>query len=154
MYCSSCGTAVKAGLSYCNHCGAEVGTKERSANKLSELSPNFLVGAIIAVTIVGLATITTLLSLLKKSPEIASVIMAFSILSFLIILAIEILLIWLLLRSKTNAKGAADLSQLKGSALRRELDPGQAHMLPQPTAGVTEHTTRTLEPIQSQRKAE
>ena len=153
MYCSSCGTAVRAGLSYCNRCGAEVGAKERSANKLSELSPNFLVAAIIAVTVVGLATISALLGLLKKSPEIAPVILGFAVLSFLIVLGIEILFIWLLLRSKTLAKGAADPSQLKGPALR-ELDPGQAHTLPHPAASVTEHTTRTLEPIQSQRKAE
>ena len=150
MYCSSCGTAVKPGLSYCNRCGAEVGATERSANKRSELSPNFLLAAIVAVTIVGLAAITTLLSLLKKSPDFAGVIMAFSMLSFLVILATEILFIWLLLRSKTNAK---DPSQLKGSS-RRELEQGHAHMLPHPTASVTEQTTRTLEPIPSQRKVE
>ena len=27
MYCSSCGTAVNPGLSYCNHCGAELNRK-------------------------------------------------------------------------------------------------------------------------------
>src|SRR5216683_2307915 len=121
MYCSSCGTAVKTGLSYCNRCGAEVGAKERSANKPSELPPGLLVCAIVVVTIVGLGAIILLLALLKQSPELAGVIMAFSVLSFLIVLATEILFIWLLLRSKTNAKGTADLSQLNGPALR-ELD--------------------------------
>jgi len=130
-----------------------VGAKERSANKPSELPPGLLVCAIVVVTIVGLGAIILLLALLKQSPELAGVIMAFSVLSFLIVLATEILFIWLLLRSKTDAKGTADLSQLNGPALR-ELDLGQAPMLPKPTVSVTEHTTRTLEPIQSQRKAE
>ena len=102
---------------------------------------------------VGLAAIATLQSLLKKSPEIAPVILAFTALSFLIILATEILFIWLLLRSKTSAKGAADSSQLKGQS-PRELEQGHAQMLPHPAANVTEHTTRTLEPIPRQRKAE
>jgi hypothetical protein len=145
--------AVNAGLSYCNRCGAELGAKDRSANKLSELPPGLLVCAIVVVTTVGLGAIIGLLALLKQSPEFAGVIMAFSMLSVLIVLATEILFIWLLLRSKTNAKGAADLSQLRGPALR-ELDQGQTHMLPQPTVSVTEHTTRTLEPIQSQQKSE
>jgi hypothetical protein len=57
------------------------------------------------------------------------------------------------LRSKTPAKGAADLSHLKDTPALRELDVGQAHALPASTMSVTEHTTRTLEPIPS-RKAE
>ena len=151
MYCSSCGTAVKAGLSYCNRCGAEVDAKERSANKLSELSPNFLVCAIVCFTIVGLAAIITLLSLLKQTPEFAGVIMAFSMLSFLIVLATEIVFIRLLLRPK-SAKGA-DPTHLKGPT-PRELGMEQGQALPQPTSGVTEHTTRALEAIPRQRKAE
>jgi hypothetical protein len=153
MYCSSCGAAVNAGLSYCNRCGAEVGTKGVSANKLSELPPGLLVCAIVVITTVGLAAIYALLALLNQTPEFAPVIMGFSVLSVLIVLATEILFIWLLLRSKTKAKGAANLSELRGPALR-ELDPGQTNMLPEPTVSVTEHTTRTLEPIQSQQKAE
>ena len=152
MYCSSCGTAVTEGLSYCNRCGAKVDAKVGSA-KLAELSPNFLVASIVWITIVGLVAIIALLALLKKSPEIAGVILAFSVLCFLLVLATEILFIWLLLRSKTKAKGAPDPSQLRGPALR-ELDPGQAHMLHSPTVSVTDHTTRTLEPIQNQRKTE
>lgn len=155
MYCSSCGTEVKAGLSYCNRCGAEVGPKERSANKLnpSDLPPGLLVCAIVVVTIVGLGAILALLTMLKQSPELWGVIMAFSMLSVLLILAIESLFIWLLLRPKTDAKGAADPGQLRGPALR-ELDPGQMHMLHKPTVSVTEHTTRTLEPLQSQQEVE
>ena len=79
--------------------------------------------------------------------------MAFLVLSFLIVLTTEIVFIWLLVRSKTNSRGAPDLRQLKGPA-QRELDTGQAHMLSNPTVSVTEHTTHTLEPIQSRRKTE
>ncbi|MEP6706558.1 MAG: hypothetical protein ABJC05_03515 [Pyrinomonadaceae bacterium] len=153
MYCSSCGVTVTAGLSYCNRCGAEVGAKERSANKLSELSAGSLIWAIVAITIVGLGAVISLLGRLKETPEFAGVIMGFSVLSLLIVLATEILFIWLLLRSKTPAKGAAELSHLKGTPVLRELEVGQAHGLPASTMSVTEHTTRTLEPIPN-RKAE
>lgn len=153
MYCSSCGAAINAGLSYCNRCGAEVGAKEGGANKLSELPPGLLVCAIVVITTVGLGAIFGLLALLNQTPQFAPVIMGFSVLSVLIVLATEILFIWLLLRSKTTAKGATGVNQLAEPVLR-ELNPGQAQMLSKPNVSVTEHTTRTLEPIQSQQKAE
>ena len=155
MYCSSCGAAVQPDLSYCNRCGAELVSKERSANKQhpSQLPPGLLVCAIVVVTTVGLGSILAMLQLLRQSPQLAGEIMVFSVFMILLILAIEILFIWLLLRPSTDAKGAADLNQLRGTALR-ELDPGQKVMLPQSSFSVTEHTTRTLEPIQSQPKAE
>jgi hypothetical protein len=130
-----------------------VGAKERSTNKLSELSAGSLVWAIVAITIVGLGAVISLLARLKETPEFAGVIMGFSVLSLLVVLATEILFIWLLLRSKTPARGAADRSHLKDTVVPRELDAGQAHAIPASTASVTEHTTRTLEPIPS-RKAE
>lgn len=153
MYCSSCGLEVNPGLSYCNRCGAEVGAKERSTNKLSELSAGSLVWAIVAITIVGLGAVISLLARLKETPEFAGVIMGFSLLSLLVVLATEILFIWLLLRSKTDPKGAAEKGHLKSTPALRELDAGQAHGLPASKGSVTEHTTRTLEPIPS-RKAE
>ena len=153
MYCSSCGAVVNPGLSYCNRCGAEVGAKERSTNKLSELSAGSLVWAIVAITIVGLGAVISLLARLKETPEFAGVIMGFSVLSLLVVLATEILFIWLLLRSKTGGKGGAEKGRLKGTPAVRELDAGQAHGIPASTGSVTEHTTRTLEPIPT-RKAE
>ena len=152
MYCSSCGAAVNPGLSYCNRCGTEVG-KERSANKLAELSAASLVWAIVAITTVGVGAILAFLGQLKEAPQFAGQIMGFSVLSLLVVLATEILFIWLLLRPKTGAKRAADPTQLKGTRALRELDVGQADALPASTMSVTEHTTRTLEPIPG-RKAE
>jgi ABC-type transport system involved in multi-copper enzyme maturation permease subunit len=151
MYCSSCGTETKAGLSYCNRCGAKVEAKEGRA-KVSELSPNFLVAAIVWVTIIGLGAIIALLGLLKKSPELAGVITVSLVLSFIIVLATEIMFAWLLVRSKTNAK-APDLSHIKGTD-PRELEPGQAQMLTSPGVSVTERTTRTLEPVRSRQKTD
>src|SRR5438309_9498820 len=113
MYCFSCGTAVNPGLSYCNRCGAEVGAKERGANKLSELSAASLVWAIVAITTVGVGAILAFLGQLKEAPQFAGQIMGFSVLSLLVVLATEILFIWLLLRPKTGAKRAADPTQLK-----------------------------------------
>ena len=152
MYCSSCGTAAIASLSYCNRCGAELAAKEPGANKLSELSPGLVVWAIVAVTFVGLGSIIALLALLRQSPEFAGVIMGFSVLSFLLVLAAEIVFIWLLLRPKTK-KEAGDLTQLKGPALK-ELGMAHGCVLPEPARSVTEHTTRTLEPVHRQQEGE
>jgi hypothetical protein len=153
MYCSSCGAAAIAGLSYCNRCGAELAAKEPGANKLSELSPGLVVCAIVAVTFVGLGSIIALLALLKQSPEFAGVIMGFSALSFLLVLAAEIVFIWLLLRPKTGKKEAGDLTQHKGPALK-ELRMAHERVLPEPASSVTEHTTRTLEPVHGQQESE
>ena len=153
MYCFSCGTAVTPGLSYCNRCGAEVGPKERSSNKLSELSPGLLVCAIVVVTIGGLGAIITLLMVLKESPEFAGVIMAFSMLSVLIVLATEIVFIWMLLRRTRVTKEAGDTERLKEQATK-ELSAARERLLPEPLPSITEHTTRTLEPMSSQGKAE
>jgi hypothetical protein len=39
-------------------------------------------------------------------------------------------------------------------AATKELDAAQARALPEPVPSVTEHTTRSFEPIYSKRKAE
>lgn len=59
MYCSSCGVAVAQGLSYCNYCGAKVGgAKGETRIKSSEVKPELLVSAMVAVFVLGLVAIS------------------------------------------------------------------------------------------------
>jgi hypothetical protein len=51
-------------------------------------------------------------------------------------LAVEGVFVWMLLGRKKGAKEAA-----------KELSETKAHLLPEPALSVTEHTTRTLEPV-------
>jgi type III secretory pathway component EscV len=82
----------------------------------------------------------------------AGQVLGFATLSFLIMLLIEGVLIWRLSRRKRGAEetGGAALSKEQTT---RELDAARARVLPEAMPSVTEHTTRTLEPIYSERKS-
>ena len=154
MYCSSCGVSVSQGLSYCNYCGAKLNNeKGDSLSKSSEVKPELLVWGMVAVLVFGFVAIVFLLMAMKMVGLNVEQILAFTILSFLIMLLVEGVFIWKLLRRKRSAEETGDhvLSQEKAT---KELEGAQARGLPEGMPSVTEHTTRTLEPIYSERKSE
>jgi uncharacterized protein (DUF983 family) len=132
MYCSTCGKTVTPGLSYCNHCGAKL-----SRAKSDDITKNLLF-FMTAVFVFGLGAIIFLMMALRMvfGPENMGLIISFTMLSFLIMLAVEGVFVWMLLGRKKGAKEAA-----------KELDETKARMLPEPAASITEHTTRTLETV-------
>ena len=152
MYCSSCGVAVTTGLSYCNYCGEKLsGAKSVSIIKSPEVRPESLVGAMVFTFVFGLGAITVLMGVMKAVLHLElGQILAFTLLSFLIMLSLEGVFIRLLLRRKRGAEEAGDTVLLKGQATRA-LDVAQSRGLPQPTPSVTEHTTRAFEPIYPER---
>ena len=152
MYCSSCGVAVAQGLSYCNYCGAKLnGVKGDSVIKSSEVKPEMLVAAMVFVFVFGLAAITVLMGVMKAVLNLnPGQILAFTLLSFLIMLLIEGVCIRLLWRRKRGTEEAGDTVLLKGQATK-ELDAAQARVLPEPVPSVTEHTTRAFEPVYKER---
>jgi hypothetical protein len=147
MYCSSCGVAVTQGLSYCNYCGAKLNAvKGDNVIKSPEVKPELLVSAMVAVFVLGLVAITMLIGVMKSVLDLnAGQILAFTMLSFLIMLVIEGVCIRLLLRRKRVAEEAGDTVLLKGQATK-ELDAAQARALPEHMPSVTEHTTRAFDP--------
>jgi predicted amidophosphoribosyltransferase len=158
MYCSSCGAAVMQGLSYCNNCGARLNESkgEGPAAKEAELFSDSLVWAMVAVFIVGLGCTIGLMAMMKELLKLDnSIIVAAGCAIFFLMLVIESVLIWLLLsrRSRGVAKESGASGQLK-EQVTKELDAAQALALPEPLPSVTEHTTRTLEPIYSKQKSE
>lgn len=145
MYCSSCGAAVTSSLSYCNRCGAELQAKQHSPMSLSEVSIQSLVWAIASVTIVGLGVVIGMMAVMKEVLHFNDgLIVAFSLLSFLSFLGVDMVFIWVLLRSRTGAKETGGTRQEK-HITRRELDEAHVRVLAEPALSVTEHTTRTLE---------
>ena len=137
MYCSSCGSAVTPGLSYCNRCGAELTAKKSGSQNTPQL-PEYLVWSIVAVSVGGLGVLIGLMAVMKNELHLANgLIVLFSLLSFLLLLAAESIFIWLLLSSQRRAqsreKDAADLTQLKGSAAK-ELGEGHERLLTEPPA--------------------
>lgn len=152
MYCSACGTAVMAGLSYCNHCGANLGAaKTVGATTPVEIFPESLVWAIVTVFVVGLGCTIGLMAVMKDFEFSKGSILGFTFLLFLLTLAIEGVFIGMLLGRKRAARVAGDTKDLKPPATT-ELGPTDARVLPEPVSSVTEHTTRAFEPIRRERR--
>src|SRR2546421_11667410 len=139
MYCSSCGVAVTPGVSYCNYCGEKLsGVKSGSIIKSPEVRPETLVGAMVFTFVFGLGAITVLMGVMKAVLRLeAGVVLAFALVSFLIMLSLEAVFIRLLLRRKRGAEEAGDTVRLKGQATK-ELDAVQARGLPEHMPSVTE----------------
>ena len=152
MYCSSCGMAVTPGLSYCNYCGDKLsGAKSASIIKSPEVKPETLVGAMVFTFVFGLGAITVLMGVMKAVLHLEmGLILAFTLLSFLIMLSLEVVFIRLLLHRRRDAEEAGDTVLLKRQATR-ELDATQARVPPGPMPSVTEHTTRAFDPIYAER---
>src|SRR5216683_2132758 len=140
MYCSSCGVAVTAALTYCNYCGERLsGAKRDSTIKSPEVRPETLIGAMVFAFVFGLGAITVLMGVMKAVLHLeVGLILAFTLLSFLIMLSLEGVFIRLLLRRKHGAAEAGETALLKGQATR-ELDATQARVLPEAMPSVTEH---------------
>ena len=137
MYCSKCGSAVSPNLTYCNHCGAKL-----NGAKGDNITKNLLF-FMTAVFVFGLGAIIFLMMALKMvfGSENMGLIIFFTLLSFLIMLGVEGVFIWMLLSRKKDAKEAA-----------KELSETKARLLPEPAFSVTEHTTRTLDTVDRDRQ--
>ena len=151
MYCSFCGASVAQGLSYCNHCGAKLsGEKGDNVIKSSEVKPESLVWGMVAVLVFGFAAIVFLMMAMKMVGLNVGQILAFTILSFLIMLLVEGVFIWQLWgRQRGTETGDTALSKEQAT---KELEAAQARVLPEPVPSVTERTTRAFEPIYRERK--
>lgn len=155
MYCSACGVAVAQALSYCNYCGAKLGgAKGDNVVTSQDVKPELVLSAMVAVFVLGLPAIIVLMGVMKAVLELnVGLILAFALLSFMIMLLIVGVCIWLLLRRKRGVAEAGDTAPLEGQATK-ELDAAQTRALPEPVPSVTEHTTRAFEPIYTKRKSE
>ena len=154
MYCSFCGTAMTPGLSYCNRCGAELGAKDGSAARPKEAPQESLVWALVAVTVVGLGGLIGLMAVMKNVLQFNDgLIIAFSLLFFLAFLGVDAVFIWLLLRSKIGDRFGAGIAQQKVPSTS-ELSEERARVLPEPASSITEHATRTMDPVLGEHSTE
>ena len=155
MYCSSCGKAVAQGLSYCNYCGAKLSdTKADSLVKTTELrAESLIISAMVGLFVLGLVAITMLMGVMKVILRFdEGLLLAIAGLSFLIMLLIEgVLVRQLLHRRRSIEEGRGIVAALVKGQETRELDAAQERALPEGMPSVTEHTTRTLEPVYQER---
>ena len=146
MYCSSCGVAVTPGLSYCNYCGEKLSrAKSDRIIKSPEVKPESLIGAMVFTFVFGLGAITVLMGVMKAVLHLdVGLILALTLLSFLIMFALEAVFIRLLFRRRRGSEEAGDTVHLQAQATS-ELDAAQARVLPEPRPSVTDHT-RAFDP--------
>jgi hypothetical protein len=127
------------------------GERSNTALKSPEVKPEALVWGMVAVLVFGFVAIMFLMMAMKMVGLNTGQILAFTILSFLIMLVVEGVFIWQLLGRKRGTEKTAD-TVLKEQTTK-ELGEAQALALPEPMPSVTEHTTRAFEPIYSERKS-
>lgn len=153
MYCSACGVNVAQGLSYCNYCGAKVGEKSESASKSSEVRPEFLVFMMTALFIFGLVAITILMGMMKQVLGLpVEQVLGFALLPFLLMLLLEGVCLRLLMRRKRDTQASGANAQLNEQTTK-ELNRAEERLLTEPGPSVTDHTTRTLEPVYREQKS-
>src|SRR5262245_24738895 len=94
------------GLNYCNGCGAKLtDAKESTLTRQSELFPDSLIWAIVSVFILGLGVIIGLMAMMKQALHFPTEwILAIALVCFLLLVAIESVLIWLLVSRTRGGK--------------------------------------------------
>lgn len=148
MYCSSCGVAVAESLSYCNYCGAKLNGAKDDDPEWREVKPGLLVAAMTGLFIFGLVGLTLLMGMLKAVLELpVERVLAVALVPFLLMLILEGVFMRLLLRSKSSANDGSGKVLLQSGATK-ELDAGQRS---EPIPSVTDHTTRSFDPIYRER---
>jgi hypothetical protein len=132
------------------------GAKAYNVTKSSEVKPETLVTSMASVFILGLMCIIGLMAVMKfvfNERGDMGLIIAFASMSFMIMLLVEGVLGWMLLRGRKSSKGVRDTQPFEERRVK-EPDPAKGRLLPEPLLSVTDHTTRTLEPSVSRDETE
>ena len=153
MYCPTCGKEVNPILSYCNYCGARLSAKdENRSSALAASSFNLLVGASVAIPVVGLGIIISLMAVMKNGLGFRDdMIFVVVFMTFLLLIIAEIGTIWMMISrtKKPKVKSATEPAIIFPKAANdidvdvKGLNASRFEGIP----SVTEHTTRTLDPI-------
>ena len=146
MYCSTCGSALPANLSFCNRCGAK--TNAEKSEDLSNPSPypESLIWAMVSVFVAGMGVTIGLMAVMKNIAGFSrGIMLVMTFLSFFMMFVIEAVFISMFMRGR-KALELDDHRRTKNNATR-ELIEAQPLTLQEPVASVTEQETRAFEPV-------
>jgi len=148
MYCSSCGTPITPGLSFCNRCGARLEEKPQAART----GP--IAAFLTAITLIGIIGLGIMLAgslaLRTEAGMPVEFVAFFMLFTFLTTVFIEFMLI----RNLSKLTGSSDpknqFTYVQPSTVGQqqpplELRPATAQSFGEPIGSVTDNTTRTLE---------
>jgi hypothetical protein len=128
------------------------GPRTNNEHKQTELFPDSLVWAIVTVFVVGLGCTIGLMAVMKDARVFdPGQILGLSFMSLVTMLVVEAVLIYLLLSRRGRPKEERGKSKINATTVR-DLGAGTERALPEPSLSVTDHTTRTLEPVYRERK--
>jgi hypothetical protein len=105
MYCHTCGARLPQALSYCNHCGADLGTlKDQGQAGTAGTAIETLLWVIVGTTITLLGMALGALVLMNNGAINERLGTAFVIVTFVTLLVSEGVLAWRLLQLNRGAK--------------------------------------------------
>jgi hypothetical protein len=140
------------GVNYCRRCGAQLsGENGEEIAESAATFPESLIWAIVSVFVVGLGAAIALIAVMKNLDFNPALTIAFPIVIFLLMLAIEGVFIWKFLSPSRRAKRVLGTGRLQEKA-SNELGAAQTSWITDASPSVTEHTTHTFEPIHSEPK--
>ena len=157
MYCPSCGTEVTQELSYCSRCGANLKPLVSQAG----LPPSKLVGAAWAISL-AVAVVTlggfgmifgVVMTLIDKGIGLSPGGMILVFFAMLFILAVAAMLV----RQLSRVLSIPQLSSEAAPAQKPNLvEKPMPQIMParEPGSSVTDHTTRTFDPIYKERNTQ
>ena len=107
MYCPSCGAALSREMNYCNRCGIDLSViKGGNNSKTLEKSIESIVWSIVLATATVLGIMVAVMALMKGFQLGGTVVILFMALMFLILLGVNGVLTWQLLRLNSLAREA------------------------------------------------
>jgi hypothetical protein len=145
MYCSSCGSAVKSELNYCSRCGAKM---FRADSERQQSVSNNLSGSLAYIVAAGLGGFIFLLVILLKKDVHPGALITLSLFYLLTLLGI----CFMILRHLKTEKPSAQNIDFQASFPTGQIEAAKTAQLEearQQPASVTDHTTRTLDKIES-----
>jgi hypothetical protein len=157
MDCPTCGAQLSQALSYCNRCGANLSlVKDQGGTKPHAKAIDDVMGAMISTAVPILGIILGALVLMKKGHIAEELGIAFVVLSALTLLVLEVIFVGQLRHLNKGVHGAGGTAQPKDSKTEEPGADGVRSLTApvEPIPSVTEQTTRTLEPIYIQHKAD
>jgi hypothetical protein len=150
MYCQTCGSALTHQTKYCNRCGTQLmPAAEKSVEKTPEEKrlDEYLEG-LFWISVFGLAIIIGGSVLLKKVQFSNLILIGYMILSTSVFLVNFGIALWGALSLMRSTKdGKLTIQPGRADADTRELGPPKGEPVRLTGASVTEHTTRSFEPI-------